>query len=356
MKAEVYAVKFKELQVQRGKEPEGWWLTPDHEINMTKALLKEVYDEKFDDYNRELQYQQGLDKITKARLRHALPYKVGQKAKIPNLHSLEGKVYFRHVETRNKSEILNVVITGEANITYTGYITFSVKFVYDKDEYMTKIKGELTEVVEGSWSVHQEDIISVEELGSDKQLTPTEEKEKQTRKYYAVREVLEGFRNRYFNMDNAVAKLEAIYQPEKPSDSEPIVPSNCPIMPLKQKEAEFIKKYATVIDIADITHVEKIPNRIIKILIEKDISPLVEASDIKAMNLANEQHWFDILKGKAEPEVFGDKGCLFQIAKWLDVELCDIYGMCFKKSNGNDDADCGDCKSQERWCNNIKTN
>ncbi len=111
----------------------------------------------------------------------------------------------------------------------------------------------------------------------------------------------------------------------------------------------FLKKHGIKIDIKEINYIKLIPNRIISILSEKNISPLLNKNDIKKMNLRDEQHWFNILRGKEELQVFGENGCLFQVAKWLDVELCDIYGMCFKKANGNKYADCGNCKSKGRW-------
>lgn len=103
-------------------------------------------------------------------------------------------------------------------------------------------------------------------------------------------------------------------------------------------------KYGIPIDLKEITHAELIGNRISAILEEKGISPLLEPEDIKAMNLRNEAHWFNILRGEEQPLVFGSDGCMFQIAKWLDVEICDLYGMCMGQ-----DTECQDCKSQEKW-------
>jgi hypothetical protein len=120
-------------------------------------------------------------------------------------------------------------------------------------------------------------------------------------------------------------------------------------MNYSDKEIKFFKKYSIPVNLSDIKSAKLIPNRILEILSEKEISPLLEQEDIKRMNLRDEQHWFNILRRTEEMQVFGENGCLFKVAKWLNVELCDIYGMCFKKSNGNKDADCGTCQSKGRW-------
>lgn len=118
---------------------------------------------------------------------------------------------------------------------------------------------------------------------------------------------------------------------------------------INKKEADFLKKHAISIDIEDIECIKPIPNRIIEILEEKDISPLLSEEDIKKMNLRDEGHWFNILRNKEGMKFMGEEATMFPIADWLNVELCDMYGVCFQKSNGNKNADCGNCKSSKRW-------
>ena len=114
------------------------------------------------------------------------------------------------------------------------------------------------------------------------------------------------------------------------------------------KEIQFFKENGISIQINSIKSACLIPNRVLEILTERNISPLLSESDIKERNLRDEQHWFKILRRTEEMQVFGKNGCLIEVAEWLNVELCDIYGMCFQKSNKNTNAICN-CKSQNRW-------
>lgn len=95
------------------------------------------------------------------------------------------------------------------------------------------------------------------------------------------------------------------------------------------------------------------PNRIAQILVEKGISPLVEQEDLDAMHLESETHWFDILKNKTQPYFFHEdssKRNLFEITKWLDCTMCDIYGICACTENKpHQPCNCGSQESENRW-------
>jgi hypothetical protein len=102
-----------------------------------------------------------LKKITDARLKSALPFKIGQKVSITNIHQPfnDGK-WSCHTDTRTPCEKLRVDITGEPQITYKGEITFGVHIKYKPKEYMIEIAGKgLVEVTDGHFTVYQEEII-----------------------------------------------------------------------------------------------------------------------------------------------------------------------------------------------------
>lgn len=94
-------------------------------------------------------------------------------------------------------------------------------------------------------------------------------------------------------------------------------------------------------------------NRIAQILIEKEIYPIIEEADIKAMHLESQEHWIRILKNEEQPYAFHqepEKRNLEHIVAWLGVTMCDIYGMCLKVQNGGTDAcNCESENSEKRW-------
>lgn len=106
----------------------------------------------------------------------------------------------------------------------------------------------------------------------------------------------------------------------------------------------WLEENGVPIDIQDIKDVAVIPNRIAEILMEKNIYPVLDEETLELINVESEEHWFKILSNQDQPKVFGEEGNLYEIAEWLDVELCDIYGFCHNKPEP-----CKGCRGEARW-------
>lgn len=91
MTAAEYELEFKKIKMKRGREPQSWWIGANHKENIKSLFIKQVAEDYPDDYKRELTYQKELKKITVKRLKCALPFEVGQKAKIYNRQELSNR-------------------------------------------------------------------------------------------------------------------------------------------------------------------------------------------------------------------------------------------------------------------------
>lgn len=136
------------------------------------------------------------------------------------------------------------------------------------------------------------------------------------------------------------------------------------VLPVIKKAAKEeilakMKSLCVPIDLDTLVSATVIPNRIAQILIEKEIYPILEDEDLKAMHLESQEQWLRILKNEEQPSFFHpepDKRNLEHIVKWLGVTICDVYGHCMKTQNGGTEpCDCNSIDSQNKWRDNPQT-
>ena len=162
MTAEEYKIKFDKIKRKRRPEPTKWWITANHKENIKSPIIQDTIKMFPNNYKRELAYQKALEKITKERLKDAMPYKVGQKVKVLNCYERRtDDRLLKHIEVRKPNAMLNVEIVGKPQISFYGNIMFTVNFKYKPKEHMVEIAGQgLKECTEGYFPVYQDEIIN----------------------------------------------------------------------------------------------------------------------------------------------------------------------------------------------------
>lgn len=92
--------------------------------------------------------------------------------------------------------------------------------------------------------------------------------------------------------------------------------------------------------IADIKSMDS-KNNLANILYEKNIDANLSEIDLLKVNCTKEK-WLDLIEGKEGFCFMGSNENLFRIATFLEVNLCDLFGLCMKHGG---ESVCGNCTS-----------
>lgn len=106
---------------------------------------------------------------------------------------------------------------------------------------------------------------------------------------------------------------------------------------------KWLDKKSVTVKIDDILGIS-FENNLANVLMEKCISPDLSDSDLEKVNCTREK-WQNLLEGKEAFTFMGSNENLYRIAQFLEVDLCDLWGLC---GNGGNEP-CGKCTIKHSW-------